>query len=78
MLSLIHRRELLITREMKRQGEVCRILREQGIPYAVRTTDLDRARISGMQGKEGYPCEYTIYVGTADYERARLLIGERV
>ena len=45
MLTILNRRELLVTLSMERQAEVRRILAENGIDYTIKTTNMQ----GGMQ-----------------------------
>lgn len=79
MITVFNRKELIITMEMKRQAEVRDILSQNGIAYAVKTTNLHAA--GNMRGRTGsfginpdYSYEYKIYVHKNDFERAAYLI----
>ncbi len=52
MLTILNRRELLVTLSMERQAEVRRILAANGIDYTIRTTN----RQGGMQKSEYVEC----------------------
>ncbi len=52
MLTILNRRELLVTLSMERQAEVRRILAANGIEYTVRTTN----RQGGIQKSEYVEC----------------------
>ena len=85
MITIFNRRELLITMDIKRRGEVCDILKDNGIDYDVKTTNLESAGpIGAARGNRGslgmnqqFSYEYKIYVSKADYEKAKLLVRRR-
>lgn len=82
MLTYFNRKELLITMDMKRQGEVRSILDKNGIQYDVKITNLENPAVMGKsRGRTGslgldqkYVYEYKIYVHKKDYEEAEWLI----
>ena len=82
MLTYFNRRELLITMDMKRQGEVRSILDKNGIQYDVKITNLENPAVMGKsRGRTGslgldqkYVYEYKIYVRKEDFDRVSNLI----
>ncbi|MGE9943093.1 hypothetical protein ACQRBH_16180 [Bariatricus sp. SGI.161] len=82
MLTIFNRQELVITMDMKRQADVCKILSQNEIKYTVKTTNLlSYTAIGSCIGRTGsfriqrdYSYEYKIYVHKKDYERAKWLI----
>ena len=82
MLTYFNRRELLITMDMKRQGEVRSILDKNGIQYDVKITNLENSAVMGKsRGRTGslgldqkYVYEYKIYVRKEDFDRVSSLI----
>ena len=47
MLTILNRRELLVTLSMERQAEVRRILAENGIDYTIKTTNMQGGNPEG-------------------------------
>ena len=82
MIIIFNRKELLITLDMNRKSNVRDILAENGIEYAIKVTNLQRAfRNRSNRGRSGsfginqkYIYEYKVYVRKDDYEKAVLLI----
>ena len=78
MITIFNRKELLVTSDMKRQGEVRDLLMANGIKYHVRVTnrqtsallDSSRARVGsfGMNTDSAYV--YKIYVHKKDHQEA--------
>lgn len=83
MITMFTRKELLVTSDMKRQGEVRELLSANGIAYKVKVTNRQNAAILGssrartgsigMNSDLSY--EYKIYVHKKDYENALRAIG---
>ena len=69
MLTILNRRELLVTLSMERQAEVRRILAENGIDYTIKTTNMQGAGFN-----QSFAWEYKIYVHKKDLEYALHLI----
>ena len=78
MITIFNRKELLITTDMRRQGDVRDILSANGIDYTVRVINPQGARSRARYGSFGvnsdYSYEYKIYVHKKDYEYALKLI----
>ena len=82
MITIFTRRELLITMDVGRQGNVCQILTANGIKHTVKITNLQsstaigssRARTGSFGINQNYSYEYKIYVHKNDYEDALRLI----
>ena len=78
MLTILNRRELLVTLSMERQAEVRRILTANGIQYTVRTTNrqggIQRANMWSAGFNQSFAWEYKIYVHKKDLECAQHLI----
>lgn len=83
MITILNRRELTVTMDMKRQSDIRDILANHGIDYVVKTTNLQSASAAGSsRGYTGswginqdYSYEYKIFVHKNDYQRAKSLIG---
>ena len=80
MITIFNRKELLMTYDMKRQGEVRALLRDHGIECHVKICGVTRTAGSrarrgnfGVDLSKAY--EYRIYVKRTEYEKARMLIG---
>lgn len=81
MITVFNRRELTVTHNMRRQGE---LLAQNGIDYRLKTRGQDdsltRANVRARTGSAGvnpdYQYLYTFYVHKKDYENARHIIGE--
>lgn len=82
MITIFTRKELLVTMDVGRQGNVCQILTANGIQYTVKVTNLQsstvvgssRARTGSFGINQNYSYEYKIYVHKNDYENALGLI----
>ena len=82
MITIFTRRELLVTFDMKRQGNVCDILSANSIKYIVRVINRQNAAVLGSSrartGSFGMNTnlfyEYKIYVHKKDYDNAMRLI----
>ncbi len=78
MLTILNRRELLVTLSMERQAGVRRILTANGIQYTVRTTNrqggIQRANMWSAGFNQSFAWEYKIYVHKKDLEYAQHLI----
>ena len=82
MITIFNRKELLITLDIARQGEVRDILSANGIKYKVKVTNLQSASVFGSsRGRFGsfginqdYSYEYKIFVHKSDYEKAATMI----
>ena len=82
MITIFTRKELLVTMDVGRQGNVCQILTANGIQYTVKVTNLQsstvvgssRARTGSFGINQNYSYEYKIFVHKNDYENALQLI----
>ena len=80
MITVFNRKELLMTCDMKRQGEVRTLLRDHGIEChvkicgAIRTAG-SRARMGNFGVDMSKAYEYRIYVKKTEYEKAKMLIS---
>ena len=78
MITIFNRKELLITTDMGRQGNIRDILSANGIDYTVRVINPQSARSRARYGTFGidsdHSYEYKIYVHKKDYEHALKLI----
>ncbi len=78
MLTILNRRELLVTLSMERQAEVRRILAENGIDYTIKTTNMQggmqKANMWSAGFNQSFAWEYKIYVHKKDLEYALHLI----
>lgn len=81
MLTILNRRELLVTLSMERQAEVRRILAENGIDYTIKTTNMQggmqKANMWSAGFNQSFAWEYKIYVHKKDLEYAQHLIRWR-
>ena len=83
MITLFTRKELVVTFDIKRQGEVRAILSAGGIKYSIKVVNRQNAAIFGssrartgsfgINSSQSY--EYKIYVHKKDYDNAVRLIG---
>ena len=82
MITIFTRKELLITLDMKRYGDVCDILSANSIDYTVKVTNRQtaaaigssRARSGSFGINQNFAYEYKIYVHKKDYDNALRLI----
>ena len=82
MITILNRKELIVTMEMNRQAQVRDILSQNGIDYTVKTTNLQaapmvgnsRGRVGSFGVNQNYSYEYKIYVHKKDLEKAAYLI----
>lgn len=82
MLTILNRRELIITYDMNKQSDVRNILAQNNIDYVIKTRNVQGSSAFGShRGKYGsvginqdYSYEYKIYVHKKDYEKAVWLI----
>ena len=82
MITIFNRKELLITLDVKRYGDVRDILSANGINYTVKVTNRQaaavvgssRARVGSFGANQSFAYEYKIYVHNNDYENALRLI----
>ena len=78
MITIFTRKELLVTFDMKRQGNVRDILSANGIKYVVKVTNRQnsaflggsRARTGSYGMNSNLSYEYKIYVHKKDYANA--------
>ena len=83
MITIFNRKELLITLDMKRQGDVRDMLSANGINYKVKVTNRENASVIGGSRfsaerfgvKQALVYEYKIYVHKKDYDNALKLLG---
>ena len=82
MITIFTRKELLITLDMKRYGDVRDILSANGIAYTVKVINRQtaaaigssRARSGSFGINQNFAYEYKIYVHKKDYDNALRLI----
>ena len=82
MITVFTRKELLITRDTKRQADVRDILAANGIDYTVKVTNREspaaigssRARAGSFGIRPDSVYEYRLYVHKKDYDRALSLL----
>lgn len=83
MITILNRKELIITFDMKEQARVRSILADHGIDYHIKTVNrMSPSPVSaGARGRTGTfgqnhdtMLEYMIYVKKDDYEKALHLI----
>lgn len=83
MMTMFTRKELLVTSDMKRQGDVRELLSANGIAYKVKVTNRQnaaflgssRARTGSFAMDPELSYEYKIFVHKKDYEKAVRLLG---
>lgn len=83
MISILTRKELLVTFDVKRQNDVRDILSANGIKYTVKVTNRQnaavvgssRARTGSLGVNTDLSYEYKIYVHKKDYDNAMRLIS---
>lgn len=79
MVTILNRRELILTLSMQRQADIRAILSANGIDYKVKTTNLQSSsqRVSrgSLRMDSDHSYEYKIYVHKKDYEHAKHLIA---
>lgn len=82
MITIFNRKELLVTFDMKHQGNVRDILATNGINYTVKVTNRQnaaimgssRARVGSFGMSSNLAYEYKIFVHKNDYDNAMGLI----
>ena len=82
MITVFNRKELLITMDINKQADVRNILSANGIPYVIKTTNLqssqfagsNRGRIGTFGVDQNFSYEYKIFVHKNDYGKAVGLI----
>ena len=82
MITIFNRKELLVTFDMKSQGEIRDVLSANGIKYTVKVTNRqtaaiigsNRARVGSFGINPDLSYEYKIYVHKKDYDNAVRLI----
>ncbi len=82
MITIFTRKELLVTLDTKRYGNVSDILSASGIDYTVKVTSRQtaavvgssRARVGSFGMNQNFAYEYKIYVHKKDYDNALRLI----
>lgn len=80
MITILNRKELLCTFDMKKQAEVRDILWKFDISYEVRVSDRADVFLGGRMTADNeskipeHQTEYLIYVKKEDYDRAMFLV----
>lgn len=75
MITILNRKELFITLDMKRQADIRNILSANNIEYTVKVKNLNRLSKAGSFGIDlDYSTEYKIFVHKKDYDKALHLI----
>ncbi len=82
MITIFNRKELLITMDVNKQADVRTILSSNGIPYVIKTTNLQSAQsVGSRRGQFGsfgvnqaFSYEYKIFVHKNDYDKAVSLL----
>ena len=86
MITVFNRKELLLTHDIQKQGDVRAILQSNHIPYQVKVTNRyspspfgnsPRARTGTFGADPARLYEYKIYVKKADYEKAKFLLNTK-
>lgn len=84
MITVFNRKELLLTHDIQKQGDVRAILQNNKIPYRIKVTNryspspfsgAPRARTGTFGTDPDRLYEYKIYVKKADYEKAKFLLN---
>lgn len=83
MITFFTRKELLVTFDIKRQGDIRDILSANGIKYVVKVINRqstailgsNRARVGSFGINSNLSYEYKIYVHKKDYDNALRFIG---
>ena len=78
MINFFTRKELLVTFDKKRQGDIRDILSANGIKYVVTVINRqsaavlgsNRARVGSFGINSNFAYEYKIYVNKKDYDKA--------
>lgn len=85
MITLINRKELLVTFDINRLAEIRNVLGQYNIDYQIKTVNRTEAipMVAGIRGQIGrvgerqdLMCEYIVYVQKKDYEKALHLCHE--
>ena len=82
MITIFNRKELLVTMDMNKQAIVRDTLSASGIPYVIKTTNLQSSQAAGSRRgqfgsfgvNQNFSYEYKIYVHKNDYDKAVGLI----
>lgn len=83
MITMLNRKELIATFQIKEQARVRNILQENNIDYLIKTVDRTspapmaaglRGGVEELKREENSMLEYVIYVGKEDYQKARKCI----
>ncbi len=86
MITIFNRKELLLTYDMQRQGDVRAVLQNNRIPYRVKVTNRyspspfsnrPRSHTGTFGADPARLYEYKIYVKKADYEKAKFLLNTK-
>lgn len=85
MITILNRKEVCLTYDVKRQSEVRDILHANGIDYTVKILNRkspspmaagSRARTGSFGENPSLACEYKIFVHKDDYEKAMHCIAK--
>ncbi len=80
MVTILNRRELILTLSMERQAAIRAILSANDIDYKIKTTNLQnssqRTSRGSLRTDSDRSYEYKIYVHKKDYEYAKHLISK--
>lgn len=81
MLTLLNRKELIITFDVNRLAEIRNILTKHDIDYHIKTVNRAGAVDAGIRGRIGRSgerqdlmCEYVVYVQKNDYKKAKEIL----
>lgn len=86
MITVFNRKELLLTHDMQKQGDVRTILQSNRIPYRIKVTDRHspspfssrpRSRTGTFGADPTRMYEYEIYVKKVDYEKTKDLLNTK-
>jgi len=84
VITVFNRKELLLTHDMQKQGDVRAVLQNSKIAYRVKVTNrhspspfsgVPRSRTGTLGVDLGRAYEYKIYVRKSDYEKAKYLLN---
>lgn len=84
MITIFNRKELFVTYDMNKQGEIRLMLDNHGIPTKLKVTErlsaspfggTDRARMGSFGVDQSKSKEYKVYVKKADYDKAEHLMN---
>jgi len=79
MITILNRKELIITYSLEKQAKVRNLLSSHKIDYAISSTgNIWQSNVRGMGINVSAQTEYKIYVKKADYQKAVLILNENL